>query len=324
MAIKEIKKDEVFDFERDSEAFLKEEDGELVFVEENTPREYFDENGDRIGVLLERSNTNHLKDSLNPQEQTVSLPIGDYTFSAIGQGDVEISYGGQTITYTGTPVSFSLTQQTDVTVKPLSDTLKAFQLEDGLSPSSIIVTPPTTSGTRGIEALTHGRGKWFSRNSGTFVGMFHVHEEVEEGAVYFHVENEDGSTFSIKGRGESFVFDLSGGDEIEFLNPVPADGIIRFAIVYYAREGYIRCYLGEEVGELDIPYIVPSLVSWGNVPYPKKMIVSRYEYRPRAMNNKEVGRLMGYEYELAYDFEVSPDQVSDWADRIFAASLFGL
>lgn len=150
--------------------------------------------------------------------------------------------------------------------------------------------------------------------------------DIEEGAVYFSVKTEEGNTFKIiGGNGADSVLDFYFDDNppIQFLSPL-VDGVVRFAIVYYTREGYVRCYLNDEVGELSIPYLKPVEVNWGDEPRPSRMVVSRYEYRPRAMNNTEVSRYFDHDYELAYDFEVTPLEVSDWADRIFNASLFGL
>jgi len=320
MAINSIQADKLFNTLRNSEAFQRvDEEGNVVFVPNDTPREYFS-NGKRMGVLLERNKRNFLPDSINPKPQSVFLSAGEYVFHAIGQGDASILFDSNTITYTGTPVPFSLASDTTVYVYP-EPSLRAFQIEEGPTPTSIVRTPENSSGERAEESLAHGRGDFFSRNTGTFIGQFNL-TEVEDQAVYFQVDS-DTTTFKIIGDGQSFVFNVDG-EIIQFLNPIQSDGSVNFAIIYNSTQGFVRCYLNEEVGELSIPFVKPTQASFSRSPHPTQMFVSRYEYRPKALTNGEVSKKFDYQFELAYDFEVSPSEVSDWADRIFASAVFGL
>ena len=309
------------DFVRNSKAFADlNEKGIPEFVEDNTPREVIDNVGNRLGVLLEAKKTNYLLNSTDPEKHTIYLDSRTYTFSAIGGGYVAITLPSQTLTYQGDPVTFTISgSQIPVTVDP-QDSVRAFQLEDGSTHTSIIETDDTGAQERDNESVSHGRDAYFSRNTGTFIGHFNI-DQIDNGTIYFHVD-AGSLSFEIVGSGNSFVFN-SNGEQIQFLNP-PVDGKVRFAVTYNATRGYVRCYLNEEVGELTIPFIKPSVVTFSKDPHPTMMMLESYEYRPKALTNGEISKKFNYQFELAYDFVVEPVQVSNWADRIFASSTYGL
>ena len=319
MAIRQTEQPELLNFKRDSMAFTGfDSDGVPLFVGPNEPRAYVDDEGNRLGILLESGKTNYLANSLDPVTQTVVLGAGVYTFSALTDSSVTIETPTQTLTFDDDPVTFTIdTDKTSVTVSPQEGT-RAFQIEDGSFVTSIIGTDDNGAQARESESISHGREAYFSRNTGTFIGRFSV-PVIEEEAVYFYVET-DGTDFVVKGTQTGLLFKTDQG-EIPFQMPEGED--IKFAISYDATKGYVRCYLNDEVGELDIPFIKPEKVTFSSFPHPTMMILKEYEYRPRPLGNAEIGRSLGNDYDLQYDFVVEPLKVSDWATRIFAASLYG-
>lgn len=324
MPIVSTKFTDMFSYARNGEASAIGVDGYPSFVPENVPRELYID-GKRVGILLERPSYNILSDSLDPKEQTVTLDAGTYTFMGYGQGDASIQGGSVSLLYKGSPVTLSLSAQTDITISPESS-LEAFQLEEGETHSSLIRTPQNAGEGREEEYLTHGRDKFFSRNSGTFIGEMVFNQE-EKDAVYFSVENDAGDKWKIIGNDSGFIFRVeSSGEEIQFINPLGIEGIMRFCVTYNSTEGYVRCYINEEVGELSlVSFYKPSRVTFANGPViPSSVILDRYEYRPKALGNGEISKIFDYEFELAYDFEVSPAQVNNWADMIFLNSLYRL
>lgn len=323
MAINEITRADMFSFSRQGKAYAIRQ-GEIVEYQENVLREIY-EDDKRVGVILEKPSFNIIPDSARPRNISVKIAFaGTYTLSIHGDGGAEVDLGSGYVAFTDKSFTFTISVPTTINILVFGF-LAGFQLEAGPTATSFIKTPETEGAGREVEVLSHGRDTFFSRNSGTFIGEFYI-DGSEEDASYLTIVGKDGREFSLIGGSDETTFSFGdGSSSIEFINPMEESGVVKFAIVYHAREQYIRCYLNEEVGELSLPdYFVPDeiLFASGDV-IPSRVLLDRYEYRPKALGNTEISRRFDYEFELAYDFEVTPEQVSDWADRIFASSLYG-
>jgi hypothetical protein len=110
------------------------------------------------GLLSFEARTNVLLNSLTPATQTTgSLGTGTYTFWVNGSGSAAVSAGTATITgagtaTNGTPVTFTVTAAGTVTVT-VTGSLNAFQLENGASATSLIITTGATA-SRAADVIT--------------------------------------------------------------------------------------------------------------------------------------------------------------------------
>lgn len=116
----------------------------------NIPRFDHDVNGNPLGLLIERQNTNFLLNSLTPATQTTaSLSTGTYTLSCEGSGSVAVAGNTATITgggsaTQGSPLTFVVTVSgtVDATV---TGSLTAFQIENFNDATTVIATAGATA-----------------------------------------------------------------------------------------------------------------------------------------------------------------------------------
>lgn len=128
--------------------------------------------GARLGLLIEEARTNYLLNSLAPATQTTeSLGTGTYTLWVAGTGSAEVAANTATMTGAGTategsPVTFTVTGAgtLDVTV---TGSVSAFQLENGVFPTSLIVTAGAAAARAADLAAIAAVAPWFNAAEGT-------------------------------------------------------------------------------------------------------------------------------------------------------------
>lgn len=109
------------------------------------------------GILLEEQRINQLLNSTNPQTQTTgALGVATFTAWVNGSGSATISAGTATISSggvatQGSPFTFNVTVGGTVVVT-VAGSLNAFQLEQGIFGTSLIVTSGSTA-TRAIDSV---------------------------------------------------------------------------------------------------------------------------------------------------------------------------
>lgn len=124
------------------------------------------------GMIVEIvGRTNYLSNSAAPVTQTTgSVPTGNKVLWVIGTGSATITAGTGVATGLGTatpgvPLFFNVTTAGTFTVT-VAGTLNRFQLENGFTPTSFIVTAGST-GTRGGELATLATDTWYNPAAGT-------------------------------------------------------------------------------------------------------------------------------------------------------------
>lgn len=174
-------------FSRASTATYRDASGVRRVAAVNEPRFDHDKNGNPLGLLVERDNTNYLRNSLTPVSQTTqTLNVGVYTLSCEGAGAVSLISNSAVVTGAGTategnPIVFQVTTAgtVDVTV---TDPLETFQIENFNGASSVIVTGGTAV-SRAADVATLS----MQMNSlrGTLIGEAHLPQAVTVGAQVF-------------------------------------------------------------------------------------------------------------------------------------------
>lgn len=165
-----------FTFTRASTATYRDGNGVRQTAAIDTPRFDHDANGNPLGLLLEGARTNYLLNSTAPATQTTgSLGTGPYTLWVEGAGSAAVAGAGATITGAGTAtegssVHFTVTVAGTVTVTK-TGTLTAFQLENSLFPTSLIVTAGATA-TREEDLCSLALTPWFNTSEGTLFADF--------------------------------------------------------------------------------------------------------------------------------------------------------
>lgn len=145
-------------FTRASVATYRDASGVRRVAAVNEPRFDHDKNGNPLGLLVERSNTNFLLNSLAPATQTTQvLSTGTYTLSVEGSGSASVAGNTATIAGGGTAtegnsITFQITALGSLTVT-VTGMLTAFQIENFDEVSSLIVTGGTTA-TRQLDDVS--------------------------------------------------------------------------------------------------------------------------------------------------------------------------
>lgn len=326
MSLNRNPREDVFNFRRDDIASFVSANGDIEYAASDTIRNTYDPtSGKPTGILLENRATNYVRDSLNPKAQSIPLTVGDYVLSFYGTGHIELTLPGEPMVEVGAAHPFSLVADGTIEIVPVGS-VKGVQVEDGEVPTSLIPTPENAVGVREGDRFTHTRNKGFAPTTGTFIGDFTCNV-IEPGKTYFSVVDDAGARlFSLIGNtARSFTF--VAGTSSEDLTGLPENGDVKFAIVYDQRADYTRLFLNEEATEL--PFPLSGTVSGVQFGYgddsdqSAKVVFRRYQYRPKALNVREISSIFKFKFELGYDYGGPPPiDVNNWADSIFAASTF--
>lgn len=271
---------DLLSFTRASTASYIDANGIVQIVPAQTPRFAFDDNGNCLGIIVEKSRVNYLKNSANPATQTKSLTTGTYIFWMSGVGTVALSGGTTATVDENTPYIFSLSSTQDVIFTPDGDVTK-FQCEkvsnsigadDYAFPTTFIETPTSSYGVREFDDIQFIHTNWYNSSEGTFLIEVIPTMPIKESMNLWQLTNgsaETGINFLYQSGPSPRIFfendsvyDFDAKDTISPEN-TPVLEADKFA-VGYAQDNFFYAHKGN-VTEADTDGTPPEIINTGYV-----------------------------------------------------------